>query len=128
MKSFTIEEVVQKGKFLCLKFENFQTEREVSILLDKEICLDEIEKSKIGNNVIFIENIIGSKVIKDDINFGTVKNYLFLPANDVYVIEKPDGNEVMIPAVSHFIDWFDKSEKILRLKSGIEIDDNDDEN
>ena len=48
--------------------------------------------------------MIGMKVITDEgEEFGTLKDVMETGANDVYVIRRADGGEVLIPAIKECI-------------------------
>ena len=52
----------------------------------------------------FIADMIGMKVITDEgEEFGTLKDVMETGANDVYVIRRADGGEVLIPAIKECI-------------------------
>jgi len=128
MKSFTIENSFKNGKTICLKFKNFETDRDISVLFGKEIFLDKEDRSKLTGDTLLIQDIIGSTVLRNGLTFGIVTDVMLLPANDVYVIKTGNGDEVLIPAVSDYVESFDATAKILVLQPGIEIYENDDEN
>ena len=53
---------------------------------------------------IFIHDLIGLDVeTEDGTRVGTVLNLLELPAHDVLVVRRSDGQEAMIPAVDDFV-------------------------
>ena len=53
-------------------------------------------------------------------------NVLNYPANDVFVIEDKEGNEILIPAVADYIESFNPENKILILKPGGELYEDED--
>jgi 16S rRNA processing protein RimM len=87
--------------------------------------VDEANLVKLPDNHFFIHDLIGSRVIKDDKEFGIIKDVLQYPANDVYVIEDSLGKEILLPAIHRFIKSFDNVEKILRLKAGEDLYEDD---
>lgn len=65
---------------------------------------------------LFIHELIGMEVVteaEDDV-LGTVANVMEYPAQQVFVIRQPDGEQVMIPAVEDFIlDIDEEAEQVL---------------
>jgi 16S rRNA processing protein RimM len=124
-KLFFVEKVKQSKNLFTLKFRNFDTELDSAILVGKEIFVDEENLVRLPDNHFFIHDLVGSRVIKDDIELGIIKDVLQYPANDVYVVEDSEGKEVLLPAISSLIESFDKVEKILKLKPGEDLYEDD---
>ncbi len=125
-KEFLVETVNQQNKNFTLKFKNFNNDNDVKVLLGKEIFVDETNIVKLPENYFFIHDLIGSKVFRNEKSLGVIKDVLSYPANDVYLIEDNKGSELLIPALSELIESFDPKEKILILKSGGELYDDED--
>ena len=117
-KQFTVESVRKQKNNFIIKFKNFDNEIDAEILIDKEIFVDSENLVELPKDHFFVHDLIGSKVYRNDCEFGTIKDVLNYPANDVYVIEDAKGEEILIPAVSEFIENFDPQNKILVLKPG----------
>ena len=59
---------------------------------------------KLNPDENFIADLIGLKVLTDEgEEFGTVKDILQTAANDVYVIEGPEGKEYLFPSIKECI-------------------------
>ena len=50
-----------------------------------------------------------------------------LTSNDVYVIRKTNGEEILIPAIHEFIESIDTLNKVLILKSGEDFYEDDED-
>jgi len=59
--------------------------------------------------------LIECKVFYKDEFIGILKEVLSLPANDVYVIRREDGNEILIPAVKEYFNDVDTKNKTIGL-------------
>lgn len=125
-KVFSVEKVDYIKNFIALKFKNFNNDKDVQILIGKEVFVESSEAVELPENYYFIHDLVGCAVIKDDIHYGIVKDVLNNPANSVYVIEDVNGLEVLIPAVEAFIDDIDVENKIIKLKPGIDLYDDED--
>ena len=126
-KIFSLQSVVRKKGNILIKFNNFNDKESVGIFIGKEIFVDDRELVKLPKEHYFIHDIIGSKVIRNDVEFGEVTDVYSLPANDVYVIRKTKGEEILIPAVHEFIESIDTLNKVLILKSGEDIYEDDED-
>ena len=124
-KLFFVEKVRQRKNLFTIKFKNFNSDRECEILVGKEIFVDEENLIKLPDNHFFIHDLIGSRVIKDDKEFGVIKDVLQYPANDVYVVQDSLGKEILLPAIHGLIESFDNVNKILKLKAGEDLYEDD---
>lgn len=117
---------MKKNKdFFTLKFKNFNSDKDSGILVGKEIFVDEENLIRLPEDHYFIHDLVGSKVIRDDKELGIIKDVLQYPANDVYVIEDNEGKEILIPAIHRIIESFDNVKKILKLKPGEDLYEDD---
>ncbi len=117
-KKFFVEEVKElKGNFF-IKFKNFNTDKDAKILLNREIFVEEINVVKLPEKVYFVHDLLGSKVYRNGKLFGKIKDVLPYPANDVYVIEDVNGEEILLPALSELIESFDSGNKVMVFKPG----------
>jgi RimM protein, required for 16S rRNA processing len=83
-------------------------------------------KLNLPEDTFFIHDLIGSIVLRNDVNIGTVEDVLVLPANDV--LEINSGNrKILVPIVKDFIQSFDAQKKIIELKKDCDLlyDDED---
>jgi 16S rRNA processing protein RimM len=126
-KKFIVEEIKKHKNFFTIKFKNFDSDSDVKILIDKDIFVSAEDSVKIPNGYFFVHDLIGSKVIRNGLLIGNIKDVLSFPANDVYVIVDLKGDEILLPAVKSLIKSFDPSDKILVLNSGEALFE-DDEN
>ncbi|MGE5845571.1 MAG: ribosome maturation factor RimM, partial [Ignavibacteria bacterium] len=111
---------------ILLKFKGFDTEKDAQALIGKDIFVDKTNLVKLPEGYFFIHDIIGSEVYRNDEKFGVIKDVLIYPANDVYIIEQTGGSEILIPAVKDYIESFDPGKKILILKPGSGIYEDED--
>jgi 16S rRNA processing protein RimM len=124
-KNFNVERVIQKKDSFLLKFFNFNSAEDAEILTGKEIYIDEQEAVQLPEFTFFIHDLIGSTIVEEGRSLGIIKDVLSIPANDVYVVETSEGNELLIPALKDNIEKFDPVEKILVLKPGSSLYDED---
>ena len=125
-KEFYVERVEKIKDNFLLKFKNFDTNSDANVLVGKEIFVDNENLVKLPDNYFFVHDLIGSNVFRNNIFFGKITDVLSYPANDVYVIDN-NGEEILIPAVPDFIENFDQENKILILKPGDELYENDED-
>jgi 16S rRNA processing protein RimM len=112
---------------IILKFRRFNSEEDVHFLIGKKLYVPEEDLQKLPEDTYYIHDIINSNVFLNSSFFGKLVDILLLPGNDVYVIRKENGKEIMIPAVKEYIQEFDSDKKILILHPECRIF-NEDEN
>ncbi len=117
-KKLFVEEVKKSKNNFFIKFLNFDSDKEVKALLGKEIFVDEKNVIKLPDNSFFIHDLLGSSIFRNKKYFGKIVDVLSYPANDVYVIEDEDGQEILLPALSELIESFDAEKKMMILKPG----------
>jgi 16S rRNA processing protein RimM len=125
-KKLFVEKVKKSNSFILIKFRNFDSEDDIKVLLKKEIYVDRKNLYLLPENFYFIHDLIGSKVIRGGEYLGVIKDVLKAPANDIYLIEQENKEELLLPAVKDFILNFDSSKKLLELKAGAGIYDDED--
>lgn len=124
-KILYVEEVKKIKNFYILKFKNFNSEKDAQVLVGKDVYVDENDLIKLPEDYYFIHDLIGSKVLRNNMFIGIIKDVLSLSANDVYVIDI-NGREVLIPAIKEYIESFDPKKKILVLKPDVNINYDED--
>jgi len=120
-RKIRVEEVKKLKNFFVLKLENFNTEDDCGFLVGKELFVDDDNLVKLPVNTYFIHDLIGSSVFQGNLLLGIITDVLSAPANDLYVVNSPDGEEILIPAVAEYIEMFDKDNKKLMLKQDIDF-------
>ena len=124
-KELKIQSVKKLGNSILLKFENFNSSKDVNILVSKNLFIKEDELLILPANQAYIHDILGSIVLKNDVKIGIVTDIIILKSNNVYVIKENNGNELLIPAIDDYVEKLDSRKKILILKPIENIYDDD---
>ncbi len=125
-KELPVDEIKGKAGDISVKFSAFSTREEAKILLNKYLYIPGTHAAELPENEHYIHDLIGSSVYKNGGLFGKIKDVYTLKTNDVYVIEKVNGDEYLLPALNEYIDKFSAGEKMMILKSGDEFYDDED--
>ena len=100
---YEIESVkLQKNLFL-LKFTNLNSIEDAEKLKNKIIYANEEEMPPLPEGVFYIKDIIGLSVYDGDKFVGEIVDWIETGANNVYIIKRPDGKDVLIPAIDSVI-------------------------
>lgn len=99
-KILTIENVKFFKNMAILKFKGYDNINEIEIYKGKDLLIPRDQAVKLEPNENFIADLIGLSVVTDEgEDFGVMTDVLQTGANDVYVVERPDGKEVLLPAI-----------------------------
>lgn len=113
--------------FDLLTFEEFDSINEVEDFKNKILQVDEALLPELGENQYYSSEIVGSKVIDEDKNeIGKIKEIMFLPANDVWVVERPNKSDLLLPFIASVILDVDTENKIITVHVLEGLDENED--
>lgn len=114
--TLNIESVKFFKNMVILKFKEFNDINEIEKYKGKDLLIKRDQAVKLAPNENFIADLIGLKVVTDEGNdFGMLKDVLQTGANDVYVIETPEGKEYLFPAIPQCILNVDLDEKVVTV-------------
>lgn len=99
-----IESVKFFKQYVILKFRGYDSINDIKKYKRAKLLVTRDKAVKLKKDEYFIADLIGLKVVTEDgESFGTLKDVLATGANDVYVIERPDASEVLLPAIKECI-------------------------
>ena len=76
---------------------------EVEGLRKKELLIDRAHAVKLQKDEYFIADLIGLNVYEKERFVGKIKDVIETGANDVYVVDKENGKELLLPAIKDCI-------------------------
>ena len=99
-KTLEIEQVKFFKNQVILKFKGFANIDEIMPYKGRDLLISREEALPLGENENFIADLIDMEVVTDEgETLGTLTDVLETGANDVYVVETSDGEEVLLPAI-----------------------------
>ncbi len=125
-KKFELEEVLIIKNSTFLKFKNFDNERDISLLIDREIFVHKNNLIKVRDSKYSSDNIVGCRVYKGKDLLGSVIDFFETPANSVIEILKENGTKILIPFVHSVFEKIDPENYALLLNPDFGIDDDED--
>lgn len=103
-------------KFVILKFKGMDNINDVEKYKGKGLWITREQAVELKEDEYFITDLIGLCVKNEsDEEIGTIKDVLVTGANDVYVIERSDGTEVLLPAIKQCILDVDLKERMMKV-------------
>ena len=114
-KPFKISNVKKVSNGILIKFNLRNDRNSVEELLKKKVFVDKeiIPNPPKDENYYF--ELIGSQVMFNNEIIGSLIEIVETKANNIYVIKKIDGDEILIPKTKSFIKKFNKDERILEV-------------
>ena len=112
---FKIDYSKKVSNGILLKFVSKNTRNSIEDLIGKKLFVnkDIIPLAPKGENYYF--ELIGSKVVYNNVEIGTLIEIVETKANNIYVVKELNGNEILIPKTKSFIKKFNKDKKILEV-------------
>lgn len=123
---YEIENVkIQKNLFL-LKLVDLNSIEEAEKLKNKVISANEEEMPPLPDGVFYIKDIMGLSVYDGEKFIGEITDWIETGANNVYIIKRPNGKEVLIPAIDSVVEKIDIENKKMSVNmlEGLMEDDN----
>ena len=89
---------------VILKFKGYDSINDVERYRGKDLWITREQAVPLGEDENFVADLIGLAVVTDGgETLGTMKDVMFTGANDVYVVERENGKELLLPAIKDSI-------------------------
>ncbi|MCI8373134.1 MAG: ribosome maturation factor RimM [Lachnospiraceae bacterium] len=99
-----IEHVKFFKQFVILKFKGIDNINDIEKYKGKGLWITREQAVELEEDEYFIMDLIGIPVYNEDMQkIGCMKDVMTTGANDVYIIEKEDGRELLLPAIKECI-------------------------
>ena len=103
-----------------LKIEGIDTRDGAEKLRGTFVCVDRAHTVTPPPGRYFIVDLIGCAVVSSlGTALGVLTEVLSLPANDVYVVKRPEGGTLMVPALKRLLSEVDVSAKRMVLDAQV---------
>ncbi|MFS8525234.1 MAG: ribosome maturation factor RimM [Limnochordales bacterium] len=109
--------------FVIVKLEGVDTRDDAETLRGALLQVPGDQVVPLPEDHYYVFQIVGLEVVDEDgRELGVVKEVLFTGANDVYVVERADGSELLLPAVKDVVLRVDvdAGRMVVRLLPGLE--------
>src|SRR5690625_1800958 len=123
----TIKSHRKHKNFDLLTFEEYSSINDVESFKNKMLQIDEDLLPELEDGVYYESQVIGSDVLDEEGNsIGRLKEILFMPTNDVWVVERPDKKDLLLPFIESVILNVDTEQKeiTVHVLEGLDEDEN----
>ena len=111
---FEVSNVRFFKNMVILKMKGIDNINDIEKYKGSDLLINREQAVELEEGEYFICDIIGARVIADDEDFGVVKDVLQTGANDVYVIKRHSGEEVLFPVIPECILDIDVDNKVVK--------------
>jgi 16S rRNA processing protein RimM len=108
ISTYQVQQLRPHKSFFLLKLEGINDRNDAEALRNAVVVIPKAEVMPLPDGRYYVFDLIGMQVLTisgEDI--GVVHDVLSAPANDIYVVRRPDRSEVLIPAVSQIVTSID---------------------
>ena len=111
-----IEGVKFFKNMVILKFKGYDNINDVERYRGRDLLITREQAVPLKENENFVADLIGLTVKTDEGDIlGNVKDVLFTGANDVYVVERENGKDLLLPAIRQCILDVDLEEQVMTV-------------
>lgn len=117
-KEYGIEKIRYQQEMVILKLEGVNDRNAAEALKTKDVYITEEDLKELPDDTFYIRDLIGMTVLNSETGetIGKIKDVLQNTAQDVYVIKREEGSDVLIPAVSEFVKEVNLEERTVKVK------------
>ena len=99
-----IEGVKFFKQYAILKFKGYDSINDIEKYKSAKLYVTRDKAVKLKKDEYFIADLIDMEVVTEDGEyFGRMKDVLVTGANDVYIVTREDGSEVLLPAIKQCV-------------------------
>ena len=104
-KNYEIEKVRYQQQMVILKLAGVNDRNAAEAMKNKDVFITEEDLQELPEDTFYIRDLIGLEVLDAETGdvIGKMKDVLQPSTQDVYVVKRAEGSDVLIPAVSQFV-------------------------
>lgn len=103
-------------QYAIVKFKGYDSINDVEKYKGSKLYVTRDKAVRLKKDEYFIADLIGMQVITEDGEpFGVLKDVMATGANDVYVVERGDSSEVLLPAIRECVLKIDMEQGLITV-------------
>ena len=100
LRKLEIKNVKFFKNLVILKFKGVDNINDIEKYKGRDLWIPREEGQELEEDEYYIADLLGmSVVLEDGQEFGTLKDVMETGANDVYIVDRVDGEEILLPAI-----------------------------
>jgi 16S rRNA processing protein RimM len=105
-----------KGEMILLKLKGIDDANAAELLRNQDLSIPLSELAKLPPDSYYQHDILGLQVLTlDGLELGQIVDVIVTGSNDVYSVKKPDGSQVLIPAIKDVIKQIDLNRRTMHI-------------
>lgn len=122
----TIARFRQHKNFDLLTFKEFESINDIEPYINYQLWVSADQINDLSENEYYVHEIIGYQVVDESEEvIGLLKEVLAFPANDVWVVERNENNDLLLPAIHEVIRQIDHEKQCISVHILEGLDDED---
>lgn len=116
-KAFEIEKVRYQQHMVILKLAGVNDRTAAEAMKNKDVFITEDDLLELPEDTFYIRDLIGLPVINIETGeeIGKIKDVLQPSSQDIYVIKRKEGSDVLIPVVGEFVKEVNIAEGFIKV-------------
>jgi 16S rRNA processing protein RimM len=107
----------QHAHGLLIRFEGVDTPEKAGLLRNEGVYVSAANRPSLPEGTFYHHELLGLKVIDDqDVLLGHLNEILLTGANDVYVVQTPEGKELLLPVIDSVVLGIDVVARTIRVR------------
>ena len=100
-------------QFVIIKFKGYDNINDVMTFVKKDLLIDREDAVELEEGEYFICDLVGNTVVSDTgERLGVLEDVITSAANNVYIVRRDDGKELLIPVIPDCIVGHDTDNKV----------------
>lgn len=100
-------------QFVIIKFKGYDNINDVMTFVKKDLLIDREDAVDLEEGEYFICDLVGNTVVSDTgERLGVLEDVITSAANNVYIVRRDDGKELLIPVIPDCIVGHDTDNKV----------------
>lgn len=115
VETYSISQVRYQDKFVLLELVGIETMNEAEKYSGRFLAIKDEERMPLEEGRYYIDDLVGCDVFEDERHLGQIKEVLQPGSNDVYVVARPEGGELLLPALFSVVKKVDIAHKRMEV-------------
>ena len=87
-------------QFVIVKFKGIDNINDIEMYKGRDLWIPREEAQELGEDEYYVADLIGMDVLLENgEKFGVLRDVMETGANDVYIVDRVDGEEILLPAI-----------------------------
>ncbi len=101
---------------MIIQFDGIDTPEAAGTLRNQWVFVSTADRPELPEGMYYHHQLIGFAVVDDqEAEIGTLQEIMQTGANDVYIVARPDGKEVLLPVISSVVLGVDPARRRIRV-------------